>query len=128
MDNTIIKTNQDGGSMKLVFNRAELLQRLMADEEMALAIILCFLEDIPNQISALKNYLNANDSTGAVRTVHSIKGAAANIGGDALWALALDIERDGKLGDLASVQSKVAKLEETFAELMMVLKIELHAD
>ena len=55
--------------------------------------------DIPVQIQTLKGYLEAGDNILAVeRQAHSIRGAAANVGGEALRAVAYEMEKAGKTG------------------------------
>ena len=67
-----------------VFQRAELLDRLMGDFELAHVIIEGFLGDIPGQIAKLKGFVQSGDREAATRQAHTIKGASANIGAAAL--------------------------------------------
>lgn len=83
----------------------------MGDEELAATIIAVFLDDIPLQIQALKDYLDGGDTVGAVRQAHTIKGAAANISAEALSAVAFEIEKNGKMGDQSVLTAKLKMLE-----------------
>ena len=94
-----------------VFDRGAFIQRLMGDEELATTIIAVFLDDIPLQIQALKDYLDGGDTVGAVRQAHTIKGAAANISAEALSAVAFEIEKNGKMGDQSVLTAKLKMLE-----------------
>ena len=85
-----------------VFDQAGMMARLMDDEDLARTVIEGFLEDIPQQIEALRGYLEAGDAAGAERQAHTIKGASANVGGEALRAVAFEMEKAGKAGDLDS--------------------------
>ncbi|MFH0729996.1 MAG: Hpt domain-containing protein [Pseudomonadota bacterium] len=76
-----------------------------------------FMEDIPRQIAALKGYLKAADASGAERQAHTIKGASANVGGDALAAVAFKMEIAGKAGDLGAVKARMAEMEAQFDRL-----------
>ena len=108
-----------------VFDRSGLMERLMDDEELARMVIAGFLEDIPVQIQALKEYLDKDDAAGAHRQAHTIKGASANIGGEALRELAFEMEKKGKEGDLTGVRSRMGALERQFKLLKAVLMKEL---
>ena len=108
-----------------VFDKAALMRRLMDDEDLARMIIEAYLADMPEQIQALKNCLSAEDVAGAERRAHTIKGASANIGGEILRAVAFEMEKAGKAGDLAAIQEQMDELEAKFAELKARLQQEL---
>ncbi len=102
-----------------------MLARLMDDEDLARMIVKGFLEDIPLQILALKGHIEAGDILGAERQAHTIKGASANVGGDAMLAVALEMELAGKAGDLNAVKASMAELEVQFDLLNQVMIKEL---
>ena len=108
-----------------VFDKAALMQRLLDDDELARVVIAGFLEDIPLQIQTLKDYLEAGDVIGTERQAHTIKGASANIGGEALRAIAYELEKLGKSGDLPAVRERMGELELQFARLREVLEKEI---
>jgi signal transduction histidine kinase/DNA-binding response OmpR family regulator/HPt (histidine-containing phosphotransfer) domain-containing protein len=108
-----------------VFDKAALMQRLLDDDELARVVIAGFLEDIPLQIQTLKDYLEAGDVIGTERQAHTIKGASANIGGEALRAIANELEKLGKSGDLPAVRERMGELELQFARLRVVLEKEI---
>ena len=89
----------------------------MDDADLARAVTECFLDDTPRQIEALRGYLDAWDAPGAERQAHSIKGASSNVGGEALRALAFEMEKAGKAGDLGSVRARMDDLEREFVRL-----------
>ena len=107
----------------LVFDRAALLERLMGDEEVAGTIVDGFLRDIPRQIQALREFLDAANAPGAERQAHTIKGASANVGGEALRAVAHEMEKAGKAGDLAAVRARMADLEAQFEALKDAMRM-----
>ncbi len=78
-----------GGAEAPVFDVAGMMARLMDDEELARIVVDGFLEDVPRQIEALRGCLVAGDAPGAIRQAHTIKGASANVGGEALRAVAV---------------------------------------
>jgi CheY-like chemotaxis protein len=119
------ETEKDEAQSSLIFDREGMLSRLMDDEDLARMIVKGFLEDIPLQILALKGYIEAGDIQGAERQAHTIKGASANVGGDAMLAVALDMEVAGKAGDLNAVKASMAELEVQFDLLNQVMIKEL---
>jgi len=101
----------------VVFDRAGMLERLMDDGDLARVVTESFLDDVPRQIEALRRYLDAWDAPGAERQAHSLKGASSNVGGEALRALAFEMEKAGNAGDLDSVRARMGDLEHEFARL-----------
>ncbi|MBI4763225.1 MAG: response regulator [Deltaproteobacteria bacterium] len=105
-----------------VFDKAEMMTRLMDDEELARTVVEGFLDDIPRQIEVLKGYLKKGDVASAERQAHSIKGASANVGGEALRAVAFGMEKAGKTGDLESITARLPELETQFAQLKAAME------
>ena len=97
-----------------IFNRDELIARMMDDEDVAKQIAIVFLDDIPQQIAALKSCLNKADTSGVGRQAHSIKGASANVCGESLRAMAFSIEKAGRAGNLDAAGELLSKLEKEF--------------
>ena len=104
-------------SLPVVFDRAGMLNRLMNDENLARVVMEAFLHDIPGQIEALRSYLDVSDAPGAARQAHLLKGAAANVGGESMRALAFEMEKAGKNGDLGSVAAHMNSLDQQFLQL-----------
>jgi len=109
----------------VIFDKTALMDRLTGDEELANMILAGFLEDIPLQIQALIGYLGKGDAAGVERQAHTIKGASANIGGEALRKIASEMENAGKSGHLVGMQEKVGQLNEQFECLRKVLNTEI---
>ena len=104
-----------------VFDRDTVLERMMGDEELVETITEGFLKDIPQQIRAMKDFLDAGDVPGVERQAHTIKGASANVGGEALRAVASEMEISGIAGDLDAVEKRMANLEEQFERLKQAM-------
>jgi PAS domain S-box-containing protein len=111
-----------------VFDRAGLLERMSGDEELATEILDVFFGDFPRQIQVLKEYLAAGDTAGAGLQAHSIKGAAANIGGERLRKVALEMEKAADGGELGAAAARMASLEEQFVQLGKNLEEKWFAD
>jgi CheY-like chemotaxis protein/HPt (histidine-containing phosphotransfer) domain-containing protein len=100
-----------------IFDRANMMARMMDDEDLARAVVEGFLADIPRQIEALRGYLNSGDAPGAERQAHTIKGAAANVGGEYLRLVAFEMEKTGKAGNLEALKTHMPELEVQFHSL-----------
>ena len=100
-----------------VFDKVGMMARLMDDEDLAREVLVTDLLDIPAQIDHLRSFLDAGDATGAERQAHSIRSAAANVSGEALCAVALEMEQAGKAGNLDAVRDTLPELEARFARL-----------
>ncbi|MFH0995047.1 MAG: response regulator [Pseudomonadota bacterium] len=108
-----------------VFDRAGMMARLMDDKDLAKEIGTAFLKDIPQQIAALKGYLDKGDATGAERQAHTIKGASANMGGEQLCAVAFEMEKAANAGNLDAVRGYTAEIETQFNRLNQAMTKEL---
>jgi HPt (histidine-containing phosphotransfer) domain-containing protein len=73
-----------------------------------------FIEDMPNQISSVKEALDEGDSSLVQRPTHTIKGASGNVGATALQGAALQVEKAGKELDLANSALLIPKMDEQF--------------
>jgi HPt (histidine-containing phosphotransfer) domain-containing protein len=109
-------------SEEAVFDEAGMMDRMMDDEDLARKVIAGYLQDLPTQIPALVAYLDAGDVTGATRQAHSMKSAAASVGGEVVRKLAFGMEAAAKSGDLASVSGGVPALEVQVARLTETLQ------
>ena len=97
-----------------VFDKQDLMARLMDDDNLIRTIVAAFLEDIPEQIRALKGYIEQGEAEPAGRQAHKIKGAAANVGGMALSAVAFEVEKAGQAGRLDEIAAFMPELERQF--------------
>ena len=106
-----------GNSQIPVFDKVGLMERVMDDEELAEKLIEVFLDDIPTQIEILREHLAAGDISGAEHQSHTIKGASANVGGEALRAVSFEMEKAAKAGNLESVRSLLPEMVSQFGRL-----------
>jgi PAS domain S-box-containing protein len=100
-----------------VFDRAALLARLMGDEELAGQILGGFLADMVQQLSELRRAAAEEALEGLVRRAHTVKGAAANVGGMALSAAALELEQAAREGRRPELEALVAAVVQQFTVL-----------
>ena len=106
-----------------VFDKTCMMTLVMGNADFACIVAKAFLSDIPGQIEALRGYLEAGDNIQAVqRQAHSIKGAAANVGGEALRVVAYEMEKAANAGQLEAVSGRLPELEMQFDRLKMALE------
>jgi signal transduction histidine kinase/DNA-binding response OmpR family regulator len=104
-----------------IFDRAGMLLRLMDDEKLAQTVMGGFLEDIPKQIDKLRGYLESGDTPAVVRQAHTIKGAAANVGGERLRQAAFTVEQAAKFAEIPRAQAAFSAIEAEFERLRQAM-------
>ena len=104
-----------------VFDKADLLSRLMGDEALARELIEAFLDDTPHQLTELRKALENGDAPLARRQAHTIKGASANIGAIALREVAGSMEATAEADNMADTVSQMPRLARQFEVLKETL-------
>jgi len=111
-----------GAKEFFTFDFAGMLSRLDGNNHLAAVVLEAFVQDMPCRIASLKKLLDRGDAPGAALEAHSIKGAAANVGGDALRAAAYAIEIAADSGDLCSAKAALPTLKDQFNDLECAIK------
>jgi signal transduction histidine kinase/PleD family two-component response regulator/HPt (histidine-containing phosphotransfer) domain-containing protein len=112
-----IAAPQSAPNETAIFDLDGMMQRVEGDGRLAKLIMQTFLDDIPLQIQALKDLVDAGDMRGSGCQAHSIRGAASIIGGERLRAVALEMEKAADAGDLKFVGSHMDELQDQFLRL-----------
>jgi HPt (histidine-containing phosphotransfer) domain-containing protein len=86
----------------------------MGDEELAQRTVRDFVEETPRQIALLAQAVNDLDAQAVQRVAHSIKGAAANVGGLELCEIAWKLEQTGDASDLTASAAALPELSASF--------------
>lgn len=94
-----------------VFDRLRLMERLMDDEDLARTVLQGYLQEIPRRLSALEAALVSGNAEDAMRESHTIKGMAANVGGEALRQIAYGMEKAAGAGNVPDAAAKLAELK-----------------
>ena len=110
-----------------VWDRSAMLERLMGDEALAQTILQGFVVDLPQRLQALREVLASGQTADATRHAHTIKGAAATVGGEAVRATAAAIEAAGRSGDAHAMRQLLAELEADADDLRGAITPELRA-
>ena len=114
--------NPGSSAPSTVFDRQALVDRLMGDEALVKEIVAGFMEDMPRQILAVKRHIAEGDANLAGGQAHAIRGAAANVGGMALSAVAFEMEQAGRAGRLDAIGALAPELDRQFDRLMEAMK------
>ena len=106
---------------KTIFDMDLLLQSTCDDFELAGEVVGVFLTDIPVQLADLDKALIKGDAGTAERVAHSIKGAAATVGGETFRAIGLECEQAGREGRLEDLRLKLPELKSQYQILKAAL-------
>ncbi len=114
--------NGEAEALPGILDEQGLLARLMGDIALLRTLVHEFEEDAPQRIAAIRTYLQAGDA-GAVRyEAHTLKGASANMGGEALHRAAEQLEQAASAGDLSRAEALVPELENCYYMLAKALE------
>ena len=93
--------------LSILIDREGALNRMGGDEELYMDLIKLFIDNAPEQITQLKEAIEAMDMDLAKRSAHSLKGASANVGFVTVQQAALQAEA-------LSVNKEWEKLKDSF--------------
>ena len=110
------QTRESGTTAMVAFNRAAALERMGDDAELLDSLIMSFLSEIPQDVGSLRLAVANGQAADARRHAHSIKGAASNVGAEALQEWANRLEDAAKESALEQVSSGLPELERRLAE------------
>lgn len=98
---------------KELFDRAELMELLDADEEFAQSIIELSLVEIPKNVKEIQAFCAEGNCSSIRLMAHTIKGMAANLCTPLLREISLKMETAAKVGDIEAVRKFLPELEQT---------------
>jgi signal transduction histidine kinase/CheY-like chemotaxis protein/HPt (histidine-containing phosphotransfer) domain-containing protein len=107
------------------FDMPALVDRMMGDRKLAARVLDSFVDDMPRQIQALMKFVEAGSATGAATQAHTIKGASASVGVEAIRSLAAELETAALAGDIAALRSCAAGLDEQFLRFREAVSLHL---
>lgn len=97
---------------KLNWNKGFALEQAAEDEELLQELIEIFKDSCVTDFAAIRNGLESADSEMVCAAAHSIKGAAASLGIEAIREVALEMENDSRNGSLTVTESRIAELDD----------------
>ena len=112
-----IPDSDESETALMIFNRATILHNVLHDETLLPEVIAEFLTDMPEQIAKLTSAIAAVDFPCVARQAHTIAGACALVGGEAMYATALALETAGTGADLLTLQTLLPEISRQFARI-----------
>ena len=120
VDHPEIPAAPSAGSPK-VLNMDAFLARLKGNKPLARKILDGFMGDAARQLQLLSESIATGDIHEIEDNAHRIKGASACVGGEAMSAVALGIEKAANAGDLTAIDLRLADLDSQFADLRQAI-------
>ncbi|MGA2145363.1 MAG: response regulator [Bryobacteraceae bacterium] len=100
----------------VAFDAGAFVDRVSGNEKLARRVAGRFLEDMPGQLAALAQALDAADGETARRAAHSVKGAAANVSAEQVRKVAAKLEELSRAGDFESANRLLRELDASFEQ------------
>jgi len=104
-----------------IFNKKDLMLRLMGDKDLAIEIAKSYIKDAKKQIAKLNTSLKNQDMENIVLLSHSIKGASSNLSGERLAEIAAKIEIAGRNNFIETARKYFPSLEDELNKLLKEL-------
>jgi two-component system, sensor histidine kinase and response regulator len=111
-----------GPAEKLLWDKAEALDRLGGDEELLRELCQIFLEESPKLMQKLRRAIADADAEAAMRAAHSLKGELGYLGAAGASQAARTLEDMGHDDNLFQAAETFAVLEREMASLHLALK------
>ncbi len=87
------------------------LSRVGGDVELLREVVGLFLDDYPQSLEMIRDAVARGDQSGLERHAHSLKGSVATFGAEEVFQAALELERQGRSGDLTGSADNFHRLE-----------------
>jgi len=110
-----------GESNLPVFDRSDLLSRMMDNEELVKVVMDAFMTEASSLIQDIEQADTENDPASLTMAAHSLKGAAANISAKQLSDLSAKIEILSRNNDLETAKQLVPHVRPSFEKLKQVI-------
>lgn len=98
------------------------LSRMGGDEVLFREIGALFLQECPPALRALRDAVASRDPWAIERGAHSLKGSIATFGSGPAFQAAFELEKQGRSGDLAMVESNLERVEYSLGRLCTELQ------
>jgi HPt (histidine-containing phosphotransfer) domain-containing protein len=105
----------------MILDSQTALERIEHDQELYEEICGMFREDVPALLNQLKEALKNGDLPTAIRSTHSLKSAAANIGADELCEAAGVTENRLRAEDMSDIHTLITEIDRNFLRVLQAL-------
>jgi HPt (histidine-containing phosphotransfer) domain-containing protein len=102
---------KEEGLSELVWNVAELLERVDNDQDLLRELLTIFKEDFPQSFGSLRTAVIAGDLKSASRLSHTLKGMLSSLGATRAAAAAAKLESLSFAGETTSLRDALSSLE-----------------
>jgi HPt (histidine-containing phosphotransfer) domain-containing protein len=109
-------------STKVLWGRAEALDRLGGDEELFRELCEIFIEESPKLLQTLRQAIAESDPDAVMRAAHSLKGELGYLGAETAVQASRRLEDMGHDKNLAQATEVFAVLERELAGLLLVMR------
>lgn len=104
-----------------ILQKADLMSRLLNDYGLLREIVDIYREEIPGQLTRLRQAVKSGDATQVREDAHRLKGAIGNLSSRPAYHAALALEKAGQKGDLDDCARILAELETLTERLLDAL-------
>ncbi len=105
-----------------VFDFNTFSERLSGDQALMREVANVFMAETPKSLCALESAIRNQTKDEAVRLAHTIKGSAANLGGDQLRAVAFRIEKACTASDWRDAQALMPRINKQYEFLEQAIR------
>ena len=106
----------------IAFDKDEILKRFDGDEGFLTELVEIFIDDIPEQLSRIKEAVDNRNSKDLEKSAHKLKGAVANFVENAVFETALQLEMMGRENRLDGAEEAYGTLVKEVECLVNALK------
>jgi HPt (histidine-containing phosphotransfer) domain-containing protein len=117
-----IDTTVTPGTLLLLFDEADLLERFDDDAEFAQSILEESLNEIPRLLEELQKFCRAGDCSSVRNQAHTLKGMAANISTPRLQDVAMRMEHAARDGQLMAAVELLPEIEQVAQQTADTIK------
>jgi PAS domain S-box-containing protein len=93
------------------WNKDILIKRMMNDVDLVKDILSVFINEIPQQLNTLIQFLNEKELKAIEHQAHTIKGAAGNVSATGIQEIAKELEMLAKSTEIDNIADRISKLE-----------------
>jgi HPt (histidine-containing phosphotransfer) domain-containing protein len=111
--------------MATEFDYAQLDAITGGDTEFEREVLEEYLSSAPHDVARVKAAVQVGDAGATAAAAHGLKGASATVGAKGFAAIALELEKAGKSGDLSSAPEALARLVAEYDQLAQLIRAHL---
>lgn len=96
------------------------LERFINSEDLYVKFLAKFLDD--TSFSEIKPFMEAGDNEGALKSTHTLKGVAGNLGLTKVYEIAADMVVKYRAGDPESAEARYDELASAYEDMINIIK------